>query len=383
MHEQGSRVKVTGLIGDDNNIRGTVKGDVVNGRQQVLLDNGTKMKVKIAQLVSLDKDALNDFSGEELKELLRSKGEDMDSANVVDLLAKANEVCSSEDVATFGKADSGASSGTSEAQLKEMSRKMKLQADQMRKSPMVLKQVQHSNPQMRGMSATEVQEHFDNMANMPLDQLEIALKMQQGGSSALTADETARMAQNQTPEQIHSNMKKQLDTLRKRPAALYEMRKQNPQFATMSREEAISYLEMMVNMPPEQLAASMNGGGQDPSEAMKNMDPEQMSKMMKMQRDMLKKNPEMWEKMSQSNPMMKGLSRDQALQQLDMMADLSPEQLATYTSVAQTAEKWLKPVRSGYQMLDTATFGNARVIMLALLLSFVAWLIDRYIYTLF
>lgn len=47
------------------------------------------------------------------------------------------------------------------------------------------------------------------------------------------------------------------------------------------------------------------------AQMMKNMKGEQLQSMMRMQRDMLKSNPALYEQIKQSNPMMANMSREQ------------------------------------------------------------------------
>jgi hypothetical protein len=111
---------------------------------------------------------------------------------------------------------------------------------------------------------------------------------------------------------------------------------------------------------------------------MKNMDSTQLKSMMDMQRNMMKSNPDMFKKMMASNPAMAGMSAESMEKQMDMMADMDPEQLKKMMGMAQKVQGVAKPLMDGYGKLNAATGGQARSIVMVVVAIFVFYLIDRW-----
>lgn len=235
---------------------------------------------------------------------------------------------------------------------------------------------------------------------------------------------------NMSPDHIRSSIKYQIDMLRRDPSTLDLIKAQNPAMAPLSYEQVISQLETMAKVDPNTLKdmAEMQSKGMSPTQAknmMSKMDPEQMKKMLKTQRDMLKANPDLIHELRKANPQMKNLTVEQVEQQLDMMSSLdnaslekmakiqsggnkeeaeklfedpeflekmmennpmmkgmsretikknvekikqmTPEQREKMMNVAKNVQKVVQPVHNAYSNLGLLTRGNQNIILMLIL----------------
>ena len=111
-----------------------------------------------------------------------------------------------------------------------------------------------------------------------------------------------------------------------------------------------------------------------PATALADMDklsPQQLSAMFKAQRDMFKKNPEQFKKMA---PQFANMPNSLIETQLNMMADMPPDQLKSYMS---GMSKYLAPLTAYYTKFDAMVGGYGRYFVqafmaLALVLALMA-----------
>lgn len=101
------------------------------------------------------------------------------------------------------------------------------------------------------------------------------------------------------------------------------------------------------------------------------MTPQEFHRLISLQRDMLKTDPEAFWTQMEKNPQTAGMSRTQMEQQINQMANMTPEELSTYMTVSKT----MKPLQDGMQKFDKMTYGYGRYLVWALIAYFAIHLI--------
>jgi hypothetical protein len=97
----------------------------------------------------------------------------------------------------------------------------------------------------------------------------------------------------------------------------------------------------------------------DPSKLLSSMDPAQIKAMV----NMMKSNPALIKQMAAMNPAMSGMSEEQVIKQLDMMADMDPETLKRMMSFAGGVQKAVQPLRQAWNKGNQLTGGNLKSIV--------------------
>ena len=108
---------------------------------------------------------------------------------------------------------------------------------------------------------------------------------------------------------------------------------------------------------------------------MDNMDPAQFKMMM----DMMKSNPAMMDTVIAMNPAMKGMDKDQLIKQLEMMSNMSPEQLKSMMSMASRVQKVSAPALRIWNMVN-GWFGGKLLMALGVV---VVGIVGSFIYSRF
>lgn len=166
------------------------------------------------------------------------------------------------------------------------------------------------------------------------------------------------------------------------------LRRKNPAMKDMSDTEIkamIDQMEAMATDPElrrqvqEQQAATSNSG-LDPREMSKlrnkkpdDMTPEELHKMIKLQRDMLNTNPDMFWKNMEQNPQYANMPRAEVEKSIRQMADMSPEELHQYF----TMQKSIGPMVGFMQKMEIASGGTARYVVITIIALFVYWVIRK------
>jgi hypothetical protein len=183
-----------------------------------------------------------------------------------------------------------------------------------------------------------------------------------------------------TDEQLKTNSEMQLKMFKKDPKKFRkQMEDKNPQVKQMSDEELLFQLETLANMSAQDVRSmqSMAAGGGAPSATASggpglattpnfdNMTGEQISAMFKMQRDMFKRDPKAFRKMV---PQMASLSDTMIEQQLNMMAEMGPDNLKTYIGATTKFSNVLNKIKAP---LDRVTGGRGQLVLSGLALMLV------------
>lgn len=393
-----TRVRIEGLSGAKqyNGKRGTVvsRCEGAPPRYLIQLDAEHKqLRVKAGNLFALTADCVNDMSISQLKLLLKQTHPEI-TPNVTEkseLLRLIQTHCSVDEIVNFGKSPAQPQSGSISQGAKALSEQMRSQRDMLKANPHMFSQVVAQNPQLAGKSYEDVLRHLDMLVEMDPEQLAAMKKMQDdlGVQGSGNAEAAARAIGEMDAEKLASVMSMQRDALKKNPAMFEEVLRQNPQLQGKSYEEVVAHLDMLAGMSPEdlqqmaKLQAGMGGSRSAPNpndatKIMNNMSPESLSQMMRTQRDMLKANPAMFEQVVAQNPMMRGMSKEQVLKQLDVLAEMDPQRLATMMNAAQRVSSVTEPARKTYARLDRVTGGKAKLIVIFVVGLLICWFVERY-----
>lgn len=213
------------------------------------------------------------------------------------------------------------------------------------------------NPQMAGMSDAQIEQ--------------AAAQMEQMAENPGMMQMAAQQMKNMSPDQITQmqNMAKNMN-----PAEMQKMQKMAKDMGMSPGGGGGGGMPDMAGMDPANMDMSKA------ADMMKNMDPENLKSMMKMQREMMKNNPEMFEKMMGSNPMMKGMDKDQLEKQMDMMENMDPKQLKSMMAMAQGVQKYTAPLQNAYAWLNNATGGRAVSVLVAVGAISMCYVVDYFFF---
>ena len=397
--QPSSRVRVDGLSGAQhyNGLRGTVlsRSDGDACRYLVQLDGQNKqLRIKETNLELLTAASVHDLSISDLK-LLLSETNPHIPVHVTEkreLIALVQTHCSEQQIINFGSTTPSSGSGSGSDEAAQLRAQMKSQRDMLRLNPHMFGQVVAQNPALAGKSYDEVLKHLDMLVEMDPQQLAAMKKMQEKIGSPQNEQAAAQAIGEMDPEQLGAMMRMQRDALKKNPAMFEQVIRQNPQLRGKSYEEVVQHLDMLAEMSPKDLQnmakmqASMGAGGLqgqppnagDAEKIMKEMSPESLAQMMRTQRDMLRANPDMFDQIVAQNPMMRGMSREQVLKQLDTLAEMDPKRLSTMLNAAQKVSAATEPARKAYSELDRITGGKAKALLVFVIGLIICWLCDRY-----
>eukprot|EP00123_Amoebidium_parasiticum_P006681 comp17577_c0_seq1/m.17201 comp17577_c0_seq1/g.17201 ORF comp17577_c0_seq1/g.17201 comp17577_c0_seq1/m.17201 type:complete len:671 (-) comp17577_c0_seq1:237-2249(-) len=317
----------------------------------------------------------------------------------------------------------------------QMKAQIQAQRNMIRSNPSMFLAQMRTQPGMQNVTIEQLESQFDMLLGMEPEALASTLKMQhqmqQAGYGARPGEQPKvpppEVINNMDPKVMLNAMKAQQAALKANPAMFEQLQAQNPQMAGMTREQVEAQLDMMCAMSPEQLKnmlqmqQQMQGGSSspapsaaepvastssprakdkkggssgtqpapasaaappmpspdmNPADLMNNMTPEQMSNMIKMQRDMLKANPNLYETMVQGNPAFAGMSREQVIQQLDSMADMAPATLHRLMMTSQKVQQGSEAVRGMWQAVDRRLGGHLWSVVMAVLAWLVLYVLD-------
>jgi len=172
-----------------------------------------------------------------------------------------------------------------------------------------------------------------------------------------------------TDDQLKQNAELQIKMFKKDPQKMRkQLEQQNPQVKNLSDDELLFQLESLASMSAEDIRAmqkmSADGGaGLSAANAgaaqqkMEDMTGEQLQRMFRMQRDMFKRDPKNFRKMV---PQMASLSDSMIQQQLDLMADMSPDNLKMYISTTSRFSGVLNALK---EPLDKISGGRGQQIL--------------------
>lgn len=192
-------------------------------------------------------------------------------------------------------------------------------------------------------------------------------------------------------DQLKSNAELQLKMFKKDPKKFRkQMEEKNPQVKDMSDEDIMFQLETLATMSAADVrsmqAMAGGGGGAMPAPSaaggqpnLDNMSGEQLKAMFKMQRDMFKRDPKNFRKMV---PQMASLSDSMIQQQLDMMADMSPDNLKLYISTTSRFSGVLNAVKEPLDRISGGRGGQILSFLAMVVIAILAYLIFALLYRL-
>ena len=368
------------------------------------------LSIKELTYVLKQKDPNNLVAGMDKSELKEMVQDQATPTEIAELLAHQHSTTTTTTTSTSA---SGGVGGMTEEQIQNGAERMSnVSPEQLRQQAAMMRSMdpatlRRMNPQMANFTDEQIKmaaNQMETMANNP-SMMKMAAEqmkhmspqdlsnMQRQATTTSTTNTGSRITKEQMETQAQQMSNMSPEQLKQQAQALRSMdpatiRRMNPQMANMTDEQiqmAATQMEAMADNPDMLKMAS---------EQMKNMSPDDLSKMqqefasgngmadmanhhmdakqMKSAMKMMKKNPEMMKQMMKTQ----GMDEAQADQAMAMMDKLDDKQMEQLMNAMAGFQKYTAPIRNTWNKTNTVCGGHLKKIILTLLLI----LVTRYFF---